>query len=1374
MSTKRIFSFMLTFVMCFAIVGTIPAMAAPAYSQDQYYRDSITSFEHVDLSDDQFIPDENFFGVWDEQAGDWKEDYIPHFYYEGFPELGAVEEAAKAGDYETCKKEILAYYRNKSNTYNMGYKRSTLYSAQRAAAELLFTHSVGGTVGATHFTESDEWHTINIQDDVQAAIYQGITKRIYALCVPNKDGYRVEISRDDEHIPYISIEVNGERKIYYPTKTTYVDGLVSDYHDLIADKLLVEESVTSIGKQAYARDENTKRAFLQFEFPGLTRNDQIGGVALHLYGKMVEDDIPEPPLYKRTYKMLHVMPYTVITDLPGNFTYSDMGEYTEFFYCNDQETGWARRTNRYIDAPESAWDTGFGTYKQLVEAYTATEEEVFAKHAIRALCYYVKFFGNYEKMSTMRPHHLGTATNTYALVWNPDRIIHSESMTPEIFTYLLKGTHVRGEWLERTWSDAFEKTNHGGYAARGLLSVVMFYPEFRAVHGGLWRNPDGSLYLENAYGGSVRGGWFDVANYRNSYKVGGNMNEDGSSFEAPIGYSFESLSAYLNPKKFGEMLNYDYSTFYVPEVEDDSDYIYVGQQRMSRALRYLACITTPQGGQFQVGDSASWKANILNQFKGGYLEFMDDPELEYIVYQGERGTMPSFTTVAYDGDDPAGANDVSGGKVAVFRNNWDDTAIAAMFQAWGRASHSHQDDLAISLVAYGNYLLTDQLMHNYDEENRLERWVSSTRGHNVVEINDAVGKGGKEYARQFDPIVFESTTDENGNTVPVVDENGVPKVDDPLYVPIGLSSWGAQSGSLFPEDREINTIYDYIQGKTYTYIGSTAPSLYNEDFDQQRNILFLRSGYFIVTDYSKPRLGLEYKYQDEYMKENNIEGHKYKQIWHFTDKANISLDPEKNTVKTNFNGEANIVVATVKSTDSMRLQYKYGLYPLRRGVFEVCKYATFEQYEKGPITFNTLLYPTRAGDNIDVTTKQIKLALPEDSANAFQATISDADKEKGKKDTDVQFYTLLDTELKAPIIFGAYETDGTLALGEKNDNNYVNAVLRHGSYLKNNNEDEYLIYSKDEITDIGVSWISDEIDIAYSTEDSYNTKIDLERLTVKANNKVSKVRLNGEEVEFKQDGKYIYFGDEPILDGGDVIPGTGNQVESEFDGGHASMGGGGSSSGGGGGGSSSSDKKEEEKPETKPSDTETEVVPLPSDKYGKELDGHWAKDEISSLVNNAVVQGYGDGTLGLDRKITRAQFITMLVRALKTEVKEYKESFSDVSKESWYADYMETAAANGWIQGDGKNSYPDRNITREEITKILVAAFEQKYGEINLEKGNEFTDGESISVWAEESVNKAVEAGLINGMGNGEFQPKESAKREQAMVLIHRLINNKQ
>ena len=55
-----------------------------------------------------------------------------------------------------------------------------------------------------------------------------------------------------------------------------------------------------------------------------------------------------------------------------------------------------------------------------------------------------------------------------------------------------------------------------------------------------------------------------------------------------------------------------------------------------------------------------------------------------------------------------------------------------------------------------------------------------------------------------------------------------------------------------------------------------------------------------------------------------------------------------------------------------------------------------------------------------------------------------------------------------------------------------------------------------------------------------------------------------------------------------------------------------------------------------------------------------------------------------------------------------------------------------------------------------------------------FDDKADVSNWAETCVNKAVSAGLINGMGDNKFIPKDSAKREQAMVLIYRLINNKE
>lgn len=1360
MKTKRILSFIISLIMCFTIAGTIPAMAASAWTQEQYYLDTIAAYNDFNYSDPQYITDAEFFGVWDSETNSWKEGFVPYLYYEEYPELAAVEEAAKLGDYELCKEEVLAYYREKSSNYNMGYTRSNLSDRSRAWAEQAF-HNMGSgdaynkTCGRTYFTKNAGWHTISIMSDI-ASIQQTATKRkVYCLIAANKDGYRVEID-DSINRPYVTVEVNGEVKTYYPTRTTYVDGNVHSQADLVQGKLLIEESVTSIGK-VYPRDENTKRAFVQFDFPNIVDTDQLGGATLHLYGKMVEDDIENGLHIDREYKMVHAFPWSQEQEIKGDLTFDKLNTFKELCYNMDGEPNMHLTTVRITDPEDAATTSPGSAISYAADAYVATGDETFAFHVIRSILGNIIDTGDYETYCASNPHGLNAASWGYSTLWIIDKLMPSIYMTPEAFTMILKRTHIAGQWLEEHWTYQYEKVNWGGYSVSGLLAIAMMYPEFRDAHGELWRDENGDYYLDNEFGGSVRGGWLHVANFRNSYKVGGNMHEDGSSFEASHSYSFESLGAYLSPMQYGKKLNFDYSVFYTPQVEDESDYIYVGKQRAVMALRYLATRMNPRFGAFQVGDDGAWTENF-GAYLQDYLEVLDDPLLEFVGTNREEGEEPDFQTSVYDD-----------GVVATFRDHWkDDNAIGMSFQTPGRANHSHQDDLSVSMVAYGNFLLTDQRMGNYDEEDRSERWVSSTRGHNTIEINDTVGRGTKVYAIQYDPIVFATEIDENGNEVPKKDENGIEMKDDPLYVPINQSAITTQKGSLNPDDREINTVYDYIRGTSRTYYDDNAPTLFNEDFDLERDILFLRSGYFVVVDYGKPEYGLEYNYQDDYQKANNIEGHKYKQLWHFLPRANMTIDEETNTMRTNFSGQANIIVATVKNNDNMTINTKYGLYASKRSVFDVCKYGTFEQYKKGPMTFNTILYPMPAGKDAEIRTTKLETNYTDDVANAFMATITDKER---RTENEIYFYTLFDKTQKAPTTFGAYETDGTLSLGEKKEGSYVNAVLRQGSYLENILDNEYVIYSEEEIEDIGVYWQLDEIDIAYDTEDSYNNDIDFSKLTVKANGNVSKVRVNGEEVSFKQSGKYIYFGEEPILDGGDEIPG-GNEENngSSTEGNHGTAGDssvGGNSSGGGGG--SSSENEKEEKPVTPP--TEPVPAPIPSDTYKSELDGHWAENEITNLVDAEVVQGFGDGTLGLNRNITRAQFITMLVRALALDISDYNGSFADISKNDWHADYMETAFRNGWIQGDGTNAYPNRNITREEMTKILVSAFEQKYGEIDTLPENKFTDIDEISLWANEFINKAVGAGLVNGMGNGEFKPKDNAKREQAMVLIYRLIN---
>ena len=1361
MTIKKRIALLLSMIMIVSVVGTVPTTAhAATWDIEKNYRDSILEFSSFDYSDTQYFPDEKFFGKWNAETGDWEEGFEPVFNYEAFTELREVSDAAKDSDYETCKKEIREYYKKKHAGYNITVpEKSDISARSRARYESgldnVFPSYDNVVSGRAVFDRSWGETKIEVHEDLtDLAKSTGAVKRLkYLIMAAKKDGYRLEIAKGGQHAPYISAVVNGEPMTVPLSAATYVDGSSPDEAKGNESILLVEESVSSIGKRK-GIDENTKRAMIQFDFDSSRINSdaKVTSATLHLWGRMVEDELDEEPthiLETPSVKSAYLFDYKNVTEVDPSLTFNQ--------YISISPHGYNFNGESYPQKWRSA-----NIINNITEGYLKTGEEAFAYAANRLFAGNCLFFGDYD--SIVKNTKLGVydtlaiSEEVFSNFPHVHRLIQSESLTDETFTLILKHFYNAARFMVEHWSYAEETINWGGYSVSGLLYIVFAFNEFKAVEGPLNLDVSGNPVLtDNTLKGSVTGGWREVAKYRHAFKSSADSFDDGSSVEGSISYTLEGLANFLYPKQRGETFNIDYSDFYEdPEI----------MEHIKKVLRYIVANLTPQFGEFQVGDCGEWNTNYSALLEK-YAEVIDDEFLKYVVTKRREGTEPSFKSVAYDG-----------AKTAVFRNSWaDNNAIAAIFLARGGGSHNHNDDLSITLGAYGQHLLTDARMGTYNTDDPGERWVSSSRAHNTVEIDRTVMRGYRDYGFQMDPIVFE--TDENGD--PKV-QDGLPMVDDVMRVPLHQLAY--RPGNLFPENREINDVYDFMRGETLGYNKNQA--LNGEDFKVTRDVLFLRSGYFVVTDYMKPG------YSDIYP--DNV--HHYKQHWHFLPNANMSVDEEANTARTNFRGSANIIVAAVDADPSeneeavnnndIKPVTRYGIYAAERSMFEPCKYVAFEQEGKGTVTFNTILYPMPEGKDAKIETKKLSLALPWDEANAFSATITDTTL---NEKTDIRYYTLLDETKKKDIDFGDFKTDGVLALSERKEHKNINAVLRRGRYLKDELNDEYIIYSEEEIEDIGVSWQNDEIDVAYNVEDEYNPEIDFDKLTIKANGKAKTVRINGEKVDFKQKGRYVYFGEEPIFDDEDILPEPDeDDDESGFSGSHGTTGGSssggnsgnsasgssggpagsgsnGSGSGGSGGGGGNSGKEDiDEKPEVKP------VTPKPSDEYKSELKSHWAESEITQLVDEEIVQGFGDGTLGLDRNITRAQFITMLVRALGTEIKSYNDSFEDVSEGSWYADYIETAVQNGWIQGDGKNSYPDRNITREEITKIIVAAFEQRNGEINIENSNSFTDGNSISSWAEESVNKAVSTGLINGMGNGEFQPKESAKREQAMVLIYRVL----
>lgn len=167
---------------------------------------------------------------------------------------------------------------------------------------------------------------------------------------------------------------------------------------------------------------------------------------------------------------------------------------------------------------------------------------------------------------------------------------------------------------------------------------------------------------------------------------------------------------------------------------------------------------------------------------------------------------------------------------------------------------------------------------------------------------------------------------------------------------------------------------------------------------------------------------------------------------------------------------------------------------------------------------------------------------------------------------------------------------------------------------------------------------------------------------------------------------------------------------------------------------------------------------------------HWAYEYIISLMDKGILSGYDDNTCRPDSFITRAEFVTLLCRAVGDNVSEYSYNgeFLDVSSSDWYAPYIQYAKDKGYITGDENNMFmPDENITREDICVIL----DRVVSDDNSSSTHSFLDENDISDYAKASVNRMYNLGVISGNENNEFKPKDSATRAETAKMISKILD---
>jgi len=164
----------------------------------------------------------------------------------------------------------------------------------------------------------------------------------------------------------------------------------------------------------------------------------------------------------------------------------------------------------------------------------------------------------------------------------------------------------------------------------------------------------------------------------------------------------------------------------------------------------------------------------------------------------------------------------------------------------------------------------------------------------------------------------------------------------------------------------------------------------------------------------------------------------------------------------------------------------------------------------------------------------------------------------------------------------------------------------------------------------------------------------------------------------------------------------------------------------------------------------------------------WAREAIEILAGAGIVAGVEGVRFEPARPVTRAEFTSLLVKALSLQGKTgARNHFKDIKADDWYAGAVTAAAGAGLVRGYEDGTFrPANSITREEAAAILVRVMNLQTAEQKLT----FQDRERVSSWARASVAAAAAHGLVRGFPDGTFRPRLTASRAECAAMVHRML----
>lgn len=171
-----------------------------------------------------------------------------------------------------------------------------------------------------------------------------------------------------------------------------------------------------------------------------------------------------------------------------------------------------------------------------------------------------------------------------------------------------------------------------------------------------------------------------------------------------------------------------------------------------------------------------------------------------------------------------------------------------------------------------------------------------------------------------------------------------------------------------------------------------------------------------------------------------------------------------------------------------------------------------------------------------------------------------------------------------------------------------------------------------------------------------------------------------------------------------------------------------------------------------------------------DVQGYWAEQYVTTLAGRKIIGGFPDGTFKPNAEITRAQFAAIAVKALDLPSAPSSRAFVDVPSGYWAAAAINSVSNSGLVTGFPDGSFrPEAKITRAQALVILAKALKVNPNPAALSR---YSDSQAVPEWATESVTKAATARIIVSFPDtARIRPNDLATRGEVAALMYQTLS---